>query len=105
MSFRQREREREVLNRSAKERFTTDVIRKRSLETSVDTYVDFHTANAVKHGMDSFSVRSDFGSLQSTFSSMLVDKKGQSFSIHQFQEINVFEFNDRFRSSIVHHAR
>ena len=62
MSFRQREREKEVLNQIAKERFTTDVIRKRPLGTSIDTYVDFHAANAVKHGMDSFSVRSDFGS-------------------------------------------
>ena len=55
-----------ISNQSRKERFIVNFSRIRSSETSVDTYVDFYTANAVKHGMDSFSVRSDFGSLQLT---------------------------------------
>ena len=56
----------DISNQSRKERFIVNFSRIRSSETSVDTYVDFYTANAVKHGMDSFSVRSDFGSLQLT---------------------------------------
>ena len=56
----------DIPNQSEKERFLVNVSRIRSLETSADTYVDFYTSNAFKHGMDSFSVRTDFGSLQST---------------------------------------
>ena len=55
-----------ISNQSRKERFIVNFSHIRSSETSIDTYVDFYTANAVKHGMNSFSVRSDFGSLQLT---------------------------------------
>ena len=56
----------EVPNQSEKERFIIDDSRIRALETSTDTRVDFYTANVVKHGIDSFSVRSDFGSFPPT---------------------------------------